>query len=112
MHFNYSCDILYLGMCVSDQDIKSKCTVSFYTLISSVLELKFQGIPWWSSDWYFVLSLLSVQVQSQIRELRSHKLHCAAKREKRNQISNSLNPEPYYLGVITLWHLSREKSSI
>ena len=35
---------------VSDQDIKSKCTASFYTLILSVLELKFQGVPWRSSD--------------------------------------------------------------
>ena len=40
---------LYLRVGVSDQDIKSKCTVSFYTLIPSVLEIKFQGILWQSS---------------------------------------------------------------
>ena len=49
LHFNYSCNIFYLSMGVSDQDIKSKCTASSYTLILNVLELKFQGIPWRSN---------------------------------------------------------------
>lgn len=95
-----------------DPDIKSKCTVSFYTLISSVLELKFQRVPSGPVIRIFELSLLRVRVPIPGQRLRSQKLHSTAKREKINQISNSLNHEAYYLSSIILWHLSREKSSI
>ena len=111
-NFHFILITLYLRMGVSDQDLKSKCTASFYTLIPSMLEIKFQGILWQSSGQDSELSLLRVSIQSLVRELRSHKLHSAAKKEKRNQISNDLNPEPYYLGLNILWYLSREKPFI
>ena len=37
------------------------------------------GIPWWSSGYSFVLSLLRERIQSLVRELSSCKLQCAAR---------------------------------
>ena len=46
------------------------------------------GLPWWSMGWDSVLSLLRVQVQSLVRELRSCKLHSVAKRKKAQPFGN------------------------
>ena len=42
-------------------------------------------IPWQSSDWDSALSLLRARVQSLVGEIRSHKLHSAAKKTKKGR---------------------------
>ena len=56
-------------------------TLKFFSLMT-VLKMKRQGIPQWSSGQNSVLSLLRVQVLSLVRELRSHTLCSVAKINK------------------------------
>ena len=52
-------------------------------------------IPWWSSGWQAALSLLRVQVQSAVGELRSHNAQHTAKKNKKDLNDNSNSPPPW-----------------
>ena len=49
--------------------------------------MKLLGIPWWASGLDSMLSQARAQIQLLIGELRSCKLHTAAKKEKKKQLS-------------------------
>ena len=46
------------------------------------------GIPWLSNGWDSVLSLLRAQVQSLVKELRSHTQHSKAKKKESEKKKN------------------------
>ena len=53
------------------------------SLLTVMLRLLSPVNPWQSSGWDYLLSLLRVQIQSLVGELRFHKPHSATKKKKR-----------------------------
>ena len=63
------------------QFLKTLC----YRQDAEAKEISDLGIPWWSSGWDSALPLQGPGVRSLVRELRSHKLHGAAKKKEKKK---------------------------